>query len=387
MTLTILSVAYPFAPAGRDAAGGAEQVLSQLDEAIVCAGHRSVVVACEGSQAAGTLIEVPCERSQIDQSARQRAWRRHRLAIAAAFRRWSVDLVHMHGIDFHQYLPPIGTKTLVTLHLPTAWYAPGCLQLSRPNLWFNCVSSAQACGCPSSPAMLPPISNGVAVDALCRRHARRRFALVLARICPDKGVHLALDAARRAGTPLVVAGEVFPYADHERYFRDEVQPRLGERRRFVGPLGFDRKRRFLSAARCLLIPSLAPETSSLVAMEALACGTPVIAFPSGALGEIVEPGRTGYLVRNVEEMACAIRRVHLLDPADCRAAARRRFSLARTTAEYLALYRRLAEADDSAGRGSPLPTAPQPRSSRASLPEPSMGESRAQPRPRGSPGP
>jgi glycosyltransferase involved in cell wall biosynthesis len=141
---------------------------------------------------------------------------------------------------------------------------------------------------------------------------------------------------------MLLAGEVFRYETHERYFREAVEPRLDRRRRFVGPVGFAAKRRLLSAARALLVPSLAAETSSLVAMEALACGTPVIAFAAGALPEVVEHGRTGFIVGDAAEMARAIRRVGEIDPAVCRATARRRFSDERMTREYFALYERLA---------------------------------------------
>jgi hypothetical protein len=103
-----------------------------------------------------------------------------------------------------------------------------------------------------------------------------------------------------------------------------------------------RKRRLLAAARCLVVPSLVAETSSLVAMEALASGTPVIAFRSGALPEIVEDGRTGFLVDGVAEMADAMRRASEIDPEACRRAARERFTAERMCGEYLALYERLA---------------------------------------------
>ena len=107
-------------------------------------------------------------------------------------------------------------------------------------------------------------------------------------------------------------------------------------------MGFAAKRRLLAGARCLLLPSLAAETSSLAAMEALACGTPVVAYPAGALPEIVEEGRTGFLVEDEEGLARAIGQAAGLDPEVCRETARRRFPLERMTGRYLELYHALA---------------------------------------------
>jgi glycosyltransferase involved in cell wall biosynthesis len=342
MTLTVLNVAYPLASVSGDAVGGAEQVLVALDKALVEAGHRSIVLACEGSSVAGTLFAVPAESGMLDEAAKQRAHARHRNAIAAVRRRWPVDLVHLHGIDFDAYLPQDG-PTLVTLHLPLDWYPPGALEPARDDLWMHAVSASQQARAPAGARLRPPIPNGVDIEALARRHARREFALVLGRICPEKGVHLALDAARIAELPLIIGGQVYRYQWHERYFSEEILPRLDRRRRFLGPLGFRRKRRFLNAARCLVVPSLAAETSSLVAMEALACGTPVVAFPNGALPDVVEHGRTGFLVNDVAEMADAMIAARTLDPEECRAAARKRFSLDRTVAAYFDIYRTLAK--------------------------------------------
>src|SRR5205814_2890751 len=113
---------------------------------------------------------------------------------------------------------------------------------------------------------------------------RSDFVVVLGRICPEKGFHLAALAARLAGLPLRLGGQVFPYATHEEYFSHVLSPLFDEHWfRFLGPLDPAGKRRMLRAARCLLIPSQVPETSSLVAMEALANGTPVVAFRAGAL--------------------------------------------------------------------------------------------------------
>jgi len=345
MSLTVLSVAFSLAPVSRDAVGGSEQVLSLLDEALVQAGHRSIVVACEGSEVAGTLHPVPAALGTLDKAAKRRAQKRHGKAIAEALRRWPVDVIHMHGFDFHAYLPPPGVPVLATIHLPPDWYPAGALQPTRPDTWLQSVSWASHAACPPSPALLPPIENGVPVAALqAVRHRKRNFALFLGRICWEKGVTVAIEAAKMAGIPLLIGGEVARYEAHERYFAEQMRPTLDAHRRFLGPLGFNRKRRLLSAARCVLIPSLAPETSSLVAREAIACGTPVIAFPRGAIAETVEHGRTGYLVgsESIHEMAEAIGMIDRIDPEVCRATARERFSLDRMVGRYLELYGQLA---------------------------------------------
>ncbi len=346
MALTVLLVAFPFAPVGPDAVGGAEQVLTLLDAGLTRLGHRSVVLACAGSAAQGRLVEsgLPPRGAVIDDAARARVQAAHRCNLLRALREYGADLVHMHGFDFHAYLPPAGVPTLVTLHLPPAWYPPEVFALRRPGLRLHAVSAAQHRACPPGLAdlLLPPIPNGVPVEALAAtRVTRRNYAVALGRICPEKNLHAALDAGTRAGVPVLLCGQVFPYAEHERYWREEIAPRLAPRgpHRFLGPVGFARKRRLIAGARCLLSASRAPETSSLVAMEALACGTPVVAFPSGALPEIVDHGVTGFLVGDVAAMAEAIRATPAIDPAACRAAARRRFSAAAMLARHLDAYR------------------------------------------------
>lgn len=348
MALTVLSVAYPFARVGPGAVGGAEQVLRALDRALVTAGHRSLVVACAGSCVAGTLLPVHAMPGRIDEAVVAAQHAAVRRTVQEALARHPVDLVHLHGIDFPAYLPPPGVPVLVTLHLPPDWYPPEVFALTRPDTHLVCVSASQQRACPPGARLLPHIGNGVDVDRLSARLTKRRFALTLGRVCPEKGFHLALDAARRAGVPLLIGGKIFPYEAHERYFAAEVRPRLGARQRFLGPIGGERKRRLLAAARCLLVPSLAPETSSLVAMEAMASGTPVVAFRSGALTEIVEPGVTGFLVEpgDVAGMAEAMRAAGRLDPDACRATARARFSVDRMAGRYLDLYHRLARRTD-----------------------------------------
>lgn len=336
--LHVLSVAYPLAPVGPDAVGGAEQVLTMLEARLPARGHRSTVIACEGSSCMGRLVPIPCPCGAIGLRQRHEARAATRAAIAGVIRSDPPDLIHCHGLDFSSYLPPPGIPALVTLHLPPAWHPDQVWQLDRPRTRLVCVSQAQRHACPAARLPIEVVENGVPVGKLAAKHARRRFVLSLGRICPEKGQHRAIAAARQAGVPLLIGGSVFAYPEHRAYFDQHVQPHLGAACRFLGPLGFGRKRRLLSAARGLLLPTTAPETSSLVTMEAFACGTPVIAFRSGALPDLIEHGRTGFLVDDEDEMAARIADLDRIDPAACRAVARARFDAERMTDRYLELY-------------------------------------------------
>lgn len=342
MTLTVLSIAYPFASVSLDATGGAEQILAILDEELVSRGHRSIVVACEGSQICGELVPAPRPLGELDDRYRESLHFRYRRLIDEAIDAHRPDIVHMHGVDASAYLPETGPPILVTMHLPPSFYADGAFSaLEDRGAFLNCVSKSQRRAFPDISRMQSPVENGIRVDDYEYGATREPFVLALGRICPEKGYHLALDAARLAKAPMLLAGQVFPYEAHDRYFLSEVVPRLDLERRFIGPIALEQKRRLLGEARCLLIPSLVEETSSLVAMEALASGTPVIAYRSGALLDIIEDGVTGFLVESAEEMAEAIHRVNAIDEARCRQIAEARFSARSMASRYIELYERI----------------------------------------------
>jgi glycosyltransferase involved in cell wall biosynthesis len=283
---------------------------------LVEAGHVSVVIAAAGSRVHGRLMPLP-RVEPSSESARALVQRAVRRAIAATLARERIDVMHFHGSDFEAYLPPHGPPAVASLHLPLTSYAPAALRPRRPLTWLQPVSANQARSAPPDVILLPPIENGVDCSSFPARR-KREFALVFGRVCPEKGFHHAIDACKLAGVPLVAAGTVFPWPEHRRYFAQEIRPRLDAQRRWIGAIAGRRKRRLLAAARCVLVPSTAAETSSLVAMEALAAGTPVIAYPSGALPEI------------------------------CRRRARERFALQRTIVGYLALYERLKQIGNAA---------------------------------------
>ena len=251
------------------------------------------------------------------------------------------------GLDFEAYWPPEGPPALATLHLPLDWYSWTSLNPERPCTWLNPVSPSQVARAPWAPShLLAPVANGVDV----RRYApgrARDYLLFLGRMCPEKGVETALDGAARAGARLLLAGELYPYPDHQSWFAERVRPRLGPRARWLGPVTGAPKARLLAGARAVLVPSLVPETGSLVTMEALASGTPVIGSDLGAIPDLIEEGVTGFLTPpgDAEAMAAAIGRIcDTLDRAAARATALRRFQVERTTDAYITLYRRLIAA-------------------------------------------
>ena len=336
--MTVLSVGYPLARISESTAGGAEQILLMLDHALVRLGHRSLVVAPAGSQTHGLLLPVPSPTGVLDETAKRESRVLFKRELERTLRLFPVDVVHMHGLDFDEYLPEQNVPAVVTLHLPLSWYASGALNPRRASTKLICVSQSQARSAPPEARIADVIANGIDVDRLRPTGNHGEYVLAMGRICPEKGFHLAIEAAGRAAERLILAGELFPYPEHQEYLQKVIAARLGQNVRFVGPVGGERKTKLLAGAKCVLIPSLAPETSSLIAMEALACGTPVVAMHNGALPEIIRDGETGFLVDTVEGMANAIRNIHVIDRRKCRREAERSFSAEKMISCYLRLY-------------------------------------------------
>ncbi|MGI8958813.1 MAG: glycosyltransferase family 4 protein [Bryobacteraceae bacterium] len=346
--MTVLSVAYPLLPVGPDSGGGAEQILSLVEQGLVDAGHRSVVIAAKGSKTAGELIEGSVAAGEITDDVRQDAQRVHLSCVETALERYPIDVIHFHGLDFYSYLPQQTVPMLATLHLPVSFYPAWIFNDGRVTL--NCVSNAQVNSVPS-PRKPPVVFNGVDVERYRDSSRHKDHLLVLTRICHEKGVHIALEVAHRLDLPLIIAGPVHPFRDHEIYFSEQVQPLLDEKRQYVGAVSLDTKIALLAEARCLLIPSLVAETSSLVAMEAISSGTPVIAFRSGALPEVVEHGECGFIVDSQDQMVDAVQHTSEISSETCRATAKLRFDARRMANDYLELYSRISSITSASARG------------------------------------
>ncbi|MBV8550524.1 MAG: glycosyltransferase [Acidobacteriaceae bacterium] len=340
--MTILNVAYPLMPVSECSGGGAEQILYILQRGLVKAGHRSIVIAAGGSLVDSHLVQATRPSSEITDEVRCSAQQAHQDAIYIALQRYPVDLIHFHGLDFYEYLPRVRVPMLATLHLPVDWYPRSIFEL--PQVVLNLVSRSQAAS-HSAAACLPVVCNGVELWRYSPSEDGGDFLLMLARICPEKGVDVGLRIAYRLGLPLILAGPIHPYEAHRRYFAERVQPLLDDRRCYIGPVGARTRTALLARAKCLLVPSLVQETSSLAAMEAICSGTPVIGFRSGALPEVIDQGSSGFIVDSEEEMAEAVGRVGEISAKRCRAIGESRFDSRRMVREYLAIYDRLVRED------------------------------------------
>ncbi len=341
----IFYVGYPLMPVSDESCGGAEQMLSTLESQMARRGYRTTVAACAGSLAEGELLCTGPAASGTDEFEKRDA--QHRRAVLDFLRRGRdsrVDLVHDKSGSFWQSAGQLEVPVLATLHLPRHFYPAEAFGNLPQNLFFNCVSETQRQSFADLTNMIGVVRNGIAVSRFPFVTEKEGYLLWMGRICEEKGPHLAIDVARRTGMPLILAGQVYPFSYHEQYYRREIRPYLGlddPRVCFIETPDFHTKRKLLSEARAVLIPSLVDETSSLVAMEAMACGTPVIGFHRGAIPEVVVDAETGFVVNDAGEMAEAVWWTGEINPHACRAHVEINYSAERMANEYEALYHKV----------------------------------------------
>lgn len=323
--------------------GGTEAVVSVLSEELVRQGHEVTLCASGDSQTSAALSSVYYRslRSADDLGDRSPYdWVHVALSLKDA---QDFDIIHNHAGELAMAMSHlVDVPMLTTMHClitPDTKFV-----WDRYPGWYNTISHSQR-------RSMPPIRNtnfsGVvynAIDVASFPYRERKddFLLYLSRVAPEKGTHLAIDVAKRLGRTLVIAAKVDRV--DQAYFESAVKPQIdGKLIQFVGEADSRTKRDLLARARCVLLPLCWEEPFGLVMAEAMACGTPVVAFARGAAPEIIVDGETGYLVDDVDGMVAAVRRVEHIDPARCRRHVLEHFSPPVMAERYLAVYRTILD--------------------------------------------
>jgi glycosyltransferase involved in cell wall biosynthesis len=312
-----------------------ERVTSILTEGLVARGVDVTLFATANSVTSGRLhAEAPCGYSE-DPGLDTKVW--ECLHNAAVFERAAeFDLVHNH-FDF----TPLTYSRLVDVPVVTTVHGLHPEQiLAVYEAYDDLVHYVAVSHAHRHPKLTyaATIHHGIPLDEFTFRPAPGDYLLFFGRIHPDKGTCEAIEVARRTGRKLVLAGII---ADDD-YWRTSVEPFVdGDRIRYVGSVEPAQRDELLGGALALLHLIGFDEPFGLSVVEALAAGTPVITYPRGSMPEIIEDGRTGFLVADVDAAVVAVDRAAELDRRACRADAAARFSADRMVDDYLRLYRRI----------------------------------------------
>jgi glycosyltransferase involved in cell wall biosynthesis len=327
-------------PVADDAAGGIETFLAALLRALSDRGCEVSALASGDSSVSAELVPA-VDSNLYDEMERGAAWEyeyyEQRELLMALQRAHDVDVIHSHlgaaayvlsGID------GVGNRVLHTHHRQVSDDLRRFLD-AFPDLWISTVSRHQASKLsPDGGVRCHVVPNGIDMDRFPFDPAGGRGLAYLGRIEPEKGTDLAVEAARSLRMPLTIAG---PVVD-DRFFESRVAPFLNEQIEYAGVLDHAEKTQLLGSAVCSLVPSRWEEPFGLVAIEAMACGTPVVGLASGALPELVEDGVTGFLSREPSELPALVERAAGLDRATVRARAAERFDIHMVADAYMRLY-------------------------------------------------
>jgi glycosyltransferase involved in cell wall biosynthesis len=322
--------------------GGTERVVSLLTEELVRRGHEVTLFASGDSVTSAHLAAVTERALRVDATNREvlaaNTVRQLDLVFGNA---QDFDMIHCH-LDYlaYPFSGLVATPTLHTMHgrLDLPYLTPIYRQFKHVPL----VSISDAQRGPLADIGVTwagTVHHGLAPDRFTFSAEPGDYLAFLGRLSPEKQPDVAIEVAKRAGLPLRIAAKI-DAADRE-YFEGVVAPLLDHPLiEFVGEIGDPEKSAFLGGARALLFPIDWPEPFGLVMLEAMACGTPVIARPCGSVPEVVRPGVSGFIAESVPDLVEAVRRIDTLDRARCRRYFERRFSVARMVDDYEALYRR-----------------------------------------------
>ena len=318
--------------------GGTELVVSWLCDELVRRGHEVTLFATEDSKTSAKLIPIWPKS----------LWRAKLNTPHAVFSllyekllslQDKFDIIHDHcefyTAPYSKFLkPPIVT----TLHHPLTEETI-ILYKKFPNINFVTVSKNQRKLGPGI-NIVRTIYNGLPIEKYEFNEEPKDYLIWLSKIMPQKGIAEAIDIAKLSGENLIISGNIPP--EQGDYFDFRIKPLIdGKKIKFLGAADFEKKIELLKNAKGFLFPVKRPEPFGLVVIEAMACGTPVVAFREGSMPELIEDGKTGFLVTNVEEACQALKKVNRISRKYCREYVEKNFNLKRMVNRYEKLYKKI----------------------------------------------
>jgi glycosyltransferase involved in cell wall biosynthesis len=324
-----------------------ESLVAELAAAQVLDGHKITVFASGDSKVAGTLHSVVATALHADRRVREpEVYRMLQLQeIRDLAQDFDVIHSHVHSNTGCMAIPALQGLRTPVVHTVHCFFNEDNAPLFRRFAAerYVAISHDQRSRLPDL-NYLATVHHGVDVTAFpfgAEPSEPSPYLAFLGRIRPEKGVHIAIETAQRAGLPLRIAGRIKP-CDQD-YFRQQIRPHLdGDRVSFLGELDFPGKTALLAGAAATLMTSLIPEPFGLVPVESMACGAPVLSLRTGAAAELVQDKVTGFLADNPKELAEAVRRLPDIDRTACRRHVASRFSVRRMADGYEAVYRTAA---------------------------------------------
>jgi glycosyltransferase involved in cell wall biosynthesis len=339
--LRIAMVAPPWFEVPPQGYGGVEAVCAGLVDRLVARGHQVTLIGAGRDRTAADFVATFAEPPSV-RLGEPVPEVLHSAAAARVLEEVEVDLVHDHTLAGPLLAVGRSVPTVVTAHGPVDGELGDYYRQLGDWVGLVAISEAQRRSAPDLP-WVATVHNGIDVDAYPFREGKDEYVLFLGRFSPEKAPHLAIDAARASGRPIVLAGKCSEPAERA-YFLREISPRLGPDVWLFGEAGAADKGELLSRARCLVFPVCWEEPFGMVLVEALACGTPVVALGRGSVPEIVVDGVGGVVCQDPAELPAGIEAAGRLDPRRWRSDLRERFGLAAMAAGYEAVYRRVLAA-------------------------------------------
>jgi glycosyltransferase involved in cell wall biosynthesis len=341
--MRILQLCPLWFPISKNAPGGIETLLAHLAAELTRLDCEVTLLATGDSDATSNVLPV-VPKNLYDQmrtgGAEEYSYYEQQQVRMALEHAADFDLIHSHIGPTGYILSSVNTlqdRVLHTIHSPVyrdlQWFVT-----QNPNIWFSTVSEFQASKLLQHGAKhCCAIPNGIDTAAFTFNQRGGRSLLFLGRIESEKGPDLAIRIAQQLDSPLILAG---PIVQHD-FFKRDIEPLLDERIRYVGVVDHTRKNELLGNAGCVLMPSRWAEPFGMVALEAMACGTPVVALANGALPEIVEPGLTGYFSSDEKALPTLALEAMRLDRAAIRDRVAARFDVSAVARRYCELYQQI----------------------------------------------